>query len=600
MKNLILVGLMALSSFSASAGDKVVENFYLSTLYNIRYNLSSYVYYCTYNDIKKCGLNEKEHRVLRKISSQITSTGQQVEFEISKDQSKFEIGNGAHRIAVTKLKPYSTIYFNANFFKSFETAPKISKLISIVVHEFGHHLGYTDNDERLLDRIGNAIEKFYIKNSQSIDLSRYGLPHIQLAISNYLPLYKKGNDTPFMKYKSFLAYASANLYTEHETIPWWNDYLDTAITSFPNVCKNRDHLQQFYVFNLRWNIPAQVKKLKEGDFIRAQADMKIYCGQTITSATLLNAKMEMFAQVVKKDGLLTFDWNKIRYETKPVEDAGGNSGQFAFGFNTKEISNGGLWHGKAKLNLTDDIVLNSCKARFESTSFPINYGGEPEVKDFEECTVQRADDGYIYFDFKYQIASNYKSGDYFFKEIEVTINNGAQAFSFAPPIKQKLTVKNSFEKAPINIIRTRLINKHNQRVTNIAGFNSNKDTVLLEVVLDRCHETIPYNDMRVNLDGRQVLPLNAPWASAGDTKEESTILSFSLYPDSETQDGQIGVIPSLNDLRCINGKGVWTLGFIIPPLGPTYVDATFNRIYFIANDLRVVDFRFPQSLILSF
>ena len=66
-------------------------------------------------------------------------------------------------------------------------------MLSIIVHEFGHHLGLTDSSERLLDRIGNAVELRFNKSAQTIDLKRFGLPHIKLSILNYMPLYKKGD-----------------------------------------------------------------------------------------------------------------------------------------------------------------------------------------------------------------------------------------------------------------------------------------------------------------------------------------------------------------------------------------------------------------------
>jgi hypothetical protein len=590
----ILITILAcLPSFAST---NVVENFYLSTLYNIRNNLSNYIYSCNV-DKNSCGLTKEEGKVLSRIWSISKQYSNATEIEFSKDQKKFDLGNGAYRIAVTGLKPGSKIYFNPKYFKSFDTAPSIGKLISIMVHEYGHHLGLTDNSERLLDRIGNAIELYFNKNSQTIDLKRFGLPHIKLSIANYIPLYKKENtDLPVdntLVYGSTLAHGSVTLYTEHEALPWWGDYQQTTISSFPKTCKHRFYERQFFISNLRWNFPSTTRVINKGDYIRATADLQIYCGESIQTATLLKAQVNMYATAVEIDGLITFDWNKIRYEVSPVEDVGGNSFRFGFGFNTKKIENGGLWHGGAQLLAGEPIQVSSCTAYFVNLKNPIQWDGKQIKSKFNECTFEYQPDGIIVFDFKHPIGSDYKSGEYLFDKVEVGINNGKQGFSFSPPMKQKLTVNNQNESKPINIIKTRLLNK-------IGAFNQKLDFVTLELTLDRCHAHVDYKNITLAALAREVVPSRRYPAVQGETQIDTTSLSFSLFPDAKTQGRTLGVIVKESKLECVNGRGIYTLKFIIPPIGEQYFNSNFTRIYFIANDLRIVDHKFEDNLYLTF
>ena len=90
MTKIILSVLLSIFALSGFAPNKVVENFYLSTAYNIRYNLSKYIFSCTF-DLDRCGLSIDDQRVLQKISSVVRSYSDSTEIEFSNDQKSLTL-----------------------------------------------------------------------------------------------------------------------------------------------------------------------------------------------------------------------------------------------------------------------------------------------------------------------------------------------------------------------------------------------------------------------------------------------------------------------------------------------------------------------------
>ena len=122
----------------------------------------------------------------------------------------------------------------------------------------------------------------------------------------------------------------------------------------------------------------------------------------------------------------------------------------------------------------------------------------------------------------------------------------------------------------------------------------------MELTLDRCHASIDYKEITLAATAREVVPSRRYPAIPGETQVDSTSLSFSLFPNAEAQGRTLGVVVKESSLECINGKGIFTFSYIIPPLGLNYFNLNFTRIYFIAKDLRIVDHKFDDNLYLTF
>lgn len=83
----------------------------------------------------------------------------------------FDVDSGSHRLAVTGGELTSPIYLNSDLIDPKGAAFSLDALISIFVHEFGHHAGFHDSDEYLLDQLGNKVAYIFTQNVQLVHQS---------------------------------------------------------------------------------------------------------------------------------------------------------------------------------------------------------------------------------------------------------------------------------------------------------------------------------------------------------------------------------------------------------------------------------------------
>ena len=90
-----------------------------------------------------------------------------------------------HRVAVTELKKKSKVYINTDRMDlPYET------WIGLLAHEVIHHLGYTDDEQRLPDQVGAEIVKHTKSQIQLATLEQFKLPSSRIVTFNSVALGK--------------------------------------------------------------------------------------------------------------------------------------------------------------------------------------------------------------------------------------------------------------------------------------------------------------------------------------------------------------------------------------------------------------------------
>lgn len=84
---------------------------------------------------------------------------------------------GTHRVAVTGIHVGDLIQINDDELAAFG----YFDAVAILTHEFGHHFGYTDNQERVLDIFGAKLKTYLLKTSEIVSLGRYQQPQMEIG-----------------------------------------------------------------------------------------------------------------------------------------------------------------------------------------------------------------------------------------------------------------------------------------------------------------------------------------------------------------------------------------------------------------------------------
>ena len=84
-----------------------------------------------------------------------------------------------HRVAVTELTKDAVIYINTDRMNM-----PLSKWAGLLTHETVHHLGYTDDETRLPDRVGAAIESHFLRIFSNSSLEEFGHPEFHVFTMN--------------------------------------------------------------------------------------------------------------------------------------------------------------------------------------------------------------------------------------------------------------------------------------------------------------------------------------------------------------------------------------------------------------------------------
>jgi hypothetical protein len=138
---------------------------------------------------EECGLTAKEKKIVGEIYSlhQANRNSQAIEFKSgAADPGFFDVGSGPHRIAVTGNSPGSAIYFNTDVIEPQGRNLALASMISILVHELGHHTGLTDTEEFVLDQLGNKVARIFERHAEGTTGEEFSNSATQVLVFNPL------------------------------------------------------------------------------------------------------------------------------------------------------------------------------------------------------------------------------------------------------------------------------------------------------------------------------------------------------------------------------------------------------------------------------
>jgi len=540
-------------SLSAYANDTKIKhseiqlNFLLS---QSRMFLQRYIFSCL-DDESRCGLNAKEYTILKSILDVIPdkfSDMKVIALWEHEAQGMFNLGSGAHRLAVTGFRKNSTIYVNKDLMINKENGSIISQadIISILVHEHGHHTGITDTDERVLDVISNAIKKRFLSLSEEINLGSVGLPNIRFSIHNTFPfkelstyhnrLYRGLNVLNLNGNNGMTTYIYlVNNSRTSGPNEGANIVLKQIVGLYPKLCPTESYVQGISLNNLRWRTLPRADDLENRD-ITAQADARVLCGRTLESSNVINTSYIIKSKTKMVDGLVTLDPStQKRYIVGDIDNFENDHSKGirlnSLKMNTDEITGNGLWSGVAKLTLPRSIELKGCWLDFTSKTFVTASSviGTSSLIIYD-CKIVTQNGREIEVKFNYPIKNNIKSSDIYIQNIY--IKTSEYTANIKPQFRPKLKITNIVDESLFNLNRVEIFDEYNQvqfpRDTYLIVPYTKK--MRLKLIFNSCQqksdiENFYFKMIASNSLGKQIGSLDYPFSTLGRIDQFATIVS---------------------------------------------------------------------------
>lgn len=152
------------------------------------------IYNCLLQHIE-CQLTQQEGDTLLKIFSARLKAKDLLNFKSGKDNPQmFDLSSGSHRLAATTRTANAPIYLNTDLIDPMGKDLRISSLLSILVHEFGHQLGFPDTEEHFLDQMGNKVARMLEQNIQRIEGEGSQHQDLEVLVFNQLSSPSKVRD----------------------------------------------------------------------------------------------------------------------------------------------------------------------------------------------------------------------------------------------------------------------------------------------------------------------------------------------------------------------------------------------------------------------
>lgn len=349
---------------------------------------------------------------------------------------------GTHRVAVTGNHVGDLIQINDDELAAFG----YFDALAILTHEFGHHFGYTDNQERVLDIFGAKLKTYLLKTSEIVTLGRYQQPQMGVIIINgpTLALTETlGSE--------LLIYDSEGIYDARDEL---NQNMPCPIGL---TRKNSLVVSQLRERGLTDWLPRA--KLQSAIF---QFDIKQTCiGPKETYLTLGRVRMTN-SLVTTSDQSQAGWWNTARATFGTalnliIADQAfapaqlGTSGQMGMPLEimslqnpSPQIHNGETWQVRATVRPTFKVPIKSCSALISSTDFVESAETIRFRFPFQKCDLHDRGDGSFDLTLSYKFPVTTPSREYYIDSIALEPKGSDTALSNSPDdIAQNHTVLTS-------------------------------------------------------------------------------------------------------------------------------------------------------------
>ncbi len=435
---------LLLLCFASAWGQSQLPPFYQNSLDQLVYDFknltNSYGRYgsgCLF-DANKCGLSNEEVTILQKIVQSQPEETKNTKFNIvngSRYPQVFEQG-GAPRIAATGNTRFAPVYFDVDRIVDLKTGALLpmAQMISLLVHEMGHHEGVDDTQERILDRIGNAVAQNFKMNTMAIDLKALGLPHIRAEFHNLMD-FEKLKSVPDRS----LRQAEAGVAFGNGTVFYDFDLPRQIVIRFAKRCDSEDHVQLIHFSNLRWWNPPSVPK--EGERVNLISRIKVMCGEDIKTAETYEATFLMFAELMKKNSQWILNEGRTGYD---IVSHDGTEERLEASLtplvtNTQTLSNGGVWNGTTTATLSQDLEVTGCDAAFAANHFYKHLTNDFHTELTSSCVVKKTNEGKYFIEFNHTFPQKTFPAFYYIQSIVLKFSARAELI-LHPPLRTGVTI----------------------------------------------------------------------------------------------------------------------------------------------------------------
>jgi hypothetical protein len=512
--------------------------------------IQRYIFSCIHDD-KRCGLNNNEYKVLKSILDVIPnefSDMKVIPLWESEANGMFNLGSGAHRLAVTGFRKNSTIYINKDLMINKKNGEIISQadIIGILVHEHGHHTGMTDNDERVLDIVANAVKKRFLSLSEQINLSSVGLPNIRFSIHNAFP-FKQLRTYPDRLYRG-LNVLSLNGNNGQTTFIYLvnNDQvrgsnagavieLKQLVILYPKLCATESYVQAISLSNLRWRSLPQANDLENRE-ISAQADARVLCGRTLETSKVINTSFIISSHTKVVDGELVLDTkSQKRYMVGDIDNFENDHSKGikidSLQMNTNVIAGGGVWSGISKLTSPTPLKIKGCYAAFTSKDFftASNLIGTLSHMIYD-CKIISQKGNQIEVKFNYPVDKNTKTTDIYIQSIYLVTSE--YTASLKPQFRPRLKITNNTDESLFELNSVEPFDEYDNLQTSNGNYLVIPYTkkMRFKLVFNSCEQKFDVESFYFKMtahtaDGKQIGSLDYPFSTMGRTDQLATVVS---------------------------------------------------------------------------
>lgn len=462
MKKFIL-SILLLATTIASAQSSYKNSFeaFIYQLSGSWFALDRYMQTCL-DDRSQCGLDSKEMRILRRIQEiypEEVKRTQLIADSATENPGRFNMG-GSPRIAVTDSKPFSPIYLNLDLCVDKKTGNFISRKtgIAFLVHELGHHLGIGDTEERVLDKIGEAVARKVDSMAEEINLGSEGAKHLGAYVFNQ----SKFEDLKNLKDKK-LRFPLIKIDTGVRARLMEDVLLQRLVETFRPQCPTATSVQAVYVNNVRWyQTPARGSR----DDISILMDMKALCGSSLASAKLVKGYFIYFAPLTELNGQVIMDYVKGNGEVLDSRtfESDGKAQIKSFTTNTQRISPAGVWSGKALIEYKNPVPLKGCAVLFKGSHFIKMPSGEPFSVQAMKCKLRQVSESQFEVEFEEKFTSAVRSSDYTISSVVLIPTQKILPPIFVQP-PRRLSVKLSNNSEAPEFVQVKIYDKNMRDLT---------------------------------------------------------------------------------------------------------------------------------------
>ena len=437
----LITTLIAIFSLTASADTDAYSIFNTA-----RAGLQIYVKACL-ADPTGCQITEAEKTLLTGVLFDLQNEGPLNFISARQNPGKFEAA-GTHRIAATTLHRGDAIYINVDELASIDYAGAVA----ILTHEFGHHEGVTDTNDRVLDVLGSKVREFMLAHAEVSTLSDFNQPRTGMFIFN----------TPGERVSG--ATSQVLIYDAHEILD-----IGSTIDKVYSCPLGLTRQGGIYVSQLRnegpfdWDAPAQTQ-----DFgFRAQTQTLCMGGpkpEVVFNTIRISVPMapdqgpgfpewwkKKVGHLLPDPELSVFDRGYVDYE-RIFQIGSGLPLKVLKADTPKPVLVGGeTWSVTATVESPAPLTFESCRADFTSKSF-INLGYKPRsTLDFTACQFKSIGANRYEVQASVTFSKATESRDYTLYSIELKVSGQQYALLGVPVFPVQVKVQSPAVLTPLKV-----------------------------------------------------------------------------------------------------------------------------------------------------